>query len=136
MGTGGSFPGVKRQRREADHSPPACAEVKKTVDLYLHFPIHLHGVVPYLCAKSLRLLRSAGMAINWTTTKTGFDSLQRQENILFSTTSSRAPGPQSAFNGYHGREKMTQIHLMQRLIVVFLYLHSPIRLHDVVLTQA
>jgi hypothetical protein len=29
MGTGGSFPGVKRQRREADHSPPSSAEVKK-----------------------------------------------------------------------------------------------------------
>jgi hypothetical protein len=29
MGTGGDFPGVKRQGREADHSPPACAEAKK-----------------------------------------------------------------------------------------------------------
>jgi hypothetical protein len=29
MGTGGSFPGVKRHGREADHSPPASAEVKK-----------------------------------------------------------------------------------------------------------
>jgi hypothetical protein len=29
MGTGGSFPGVKRPRREADHSPPTSAEVKK-----------------------------------------------------------------------------------------------------------
>jgi hypothetical protein len=29
MGTGGSFPGVKRPGREADHSPPASAEVKK-----------------------------------------------------------------------------------------------------------
>jgi hypothetical protein len=30
MGTGGSFPrGVKRQGREADHSPPTNAEVKK-----------------------------------------------------------------------------------------------------------
>jgi hypothetical protein len=27
--TGGSFPGVKRQEREADHSPPTSAEVKK-----------------------------------------------------------------------------------------------------------
>jgi hypothetical protein len=26
----GSFPGVKQQRREADHSPPTTAEVKKT----------------------------------------------------------------------------------------------------------
>jgi hypothetical protein len=30
MGTGGYFPGVKRQGREADHSPPASSEVKKT----------------------------------------------------------------------------------------------------------
>jgi hypothetical protein len=30
MGTGGFFPGgVKRSGREADHSPPASAEVKK-----------------------------------------------------------------------------------------------------------
>jgi hypothetical protein len=29
MGTRDSFPGVKRARREADHSPPAGAEVKK-----------------------------------------------------------------------------------------------------------
>jgi hypothetical protein len=29
MGTGGSFPGVKRQGREADHSSPISAEVKK-----------------------------------------------------------------------------------------------------------
>jgi hypothetical protein len=31
MGTGGSFPGVKRPRREADHSPPSSAEVKNGV---------------------------------------------------------------------------------------------------------
>jgi hypothetical protein len=30
MGTGGSFPGVKRPGREPDHSPPTSAEVKKT----------------------------------------------------------------------------------------------------------
>jgi hypothetical protein len=30
MGTGALFPGVKRQRREADHSPPTSAEAKKT----------------------------------------------------------------------------------------------------------
>jgi hypothetical protein len=29
MGTGGSFLGVKRQGREADHSPPTSAKVKK-----------------------------------------------------------------------------------------------------------
>jgi hypothetical protein len=30
--------GLKRQRREADHSPPSSAEVKKCVELYLHSP--------------------------------------------------------------------------------------------------
>jgi hypothetical protein len=29
MGTGALSPGVRRQRREADHSPPTSAEVKK-----------------------------------------------------------------------------------------------------------
>jgi hypothetical protein len=29
MGTGGSFPGVKRQGREADYLPPTSIEVKK-----------------------------------------------------------------------------------------------------------
>jgi hypothetical protein len=29
MGTGGSFPGVNRPGREADHSPPTSAEVKE-----------------------------------------------------------------------------------------------------------
>jgi hypothetical protein len=29
MGTGGFSPGIKRPGREADHSPPAGAEVKK-----------------------------------------------------------------------------------------------------------
>jgi hypothetical protein len=45
MGTGGSFPGVNWPGNEADHSPPTSAEVKKNVDLYIHSPICLHGVV-------------------------------------------------------------------------------------------
>jgi hypothetical protein len=32
-------------RREADHLLPPRAEVKKRVELYLHFPIRLRGVV-------------------------------------------------------------------------------------------
>jgi hypothetical protein len=39
------FMGVKRPGREADHSSPYSAEVKEYVDLYFHFPIHLHGMV-------------------------------------------------------------------------------------------
>jgi hypothetical protein len=44
MGTGGSFPGVKRPGREAGHSPPSNAEVKK---MWIYTSIHprLHGVV-------------------------------------------------------------------------------------------
>jgi hypothetical protein len=38
MGTSGSFRGVKRPGREADHSPPSSAEVKECVELYLHSP--------------------------------------------------------------------------------------------------
>jgi hypothetical protein len=45
MGTGDSFPGVKRPGRDADHSPPASTEVKKNVHLYIYSPIRLHGVV-------------------------------------------------------------------------------------------
>jgi hypothetical protein len=36
MGTRGSFPGVKRPERDADHSPPSSAEVEEWVELYLH----------------------------------------------------------------------------------------------------
>jgi hypothetical protein len=36
LGTGGSFPGGKaRPGRDADHSPPSSAEVKKAKELYL-----------------------------------------------------------------------------------------------------
>jgi hypothetical protein len=38
-------PRVKRQDREADGSLPANVEVKKNVDLYIHSPIRLHGIV-------------------------------------------------------------------------------------------
>jgi hypothetical protein len=37
--------GVKRPGREADHSPPSIAEVKECVELYIHSPIRLHGMV-------------------------------------------------------------------------------------------
>jgi hypothetical protein len=30
---------------EADHSPPSSAKVEECGELYLHSPIHLHGVV-------------------------------------------------------------------------------------------
>jgi hypothetical protein len=37
--------GVKWLGREADHSPPSSAEIKEGVELYLHSPICLRGVV-------------------------------------------------------------------------------------------
>jgi hypothetical protein len=37
--------GVKRPDREANRSPPSSAEVKEWVELYLHSPIRLHGLV-------------------------------------------------------------------------------------------
>jgi hypothetical protein len=42
MGTGGSFPGVKRPGREADHSG---FQGQENVDLCIHSPIRLHGIV-------------------------------------------------------------------------------------------
>jgi hypothetical protein len=42
---GSLSPGVMRQGSEADHSPPASAEIKKNLDLYIHSPIGLQGVV-------------------------------------------------------------------------------------------
>jgi hypothetical protein len=42
VGTGCSFPGLKRMGREADPSPPSNAEVKECVELYLLSPIRLH----------------------------------------------------------------------------------------------
>jgi hypothetical protein len=36
---------VKRPGREADHSPTSSTEVTECVELYLHSPIRLHGVV-------------------------------------------------------------------------------------------
>jgi hypothetical protein len=45
MGAGVFSPGVKRPGLEADHSVPTSAEVKKNVDIYIHSPIRLHGIV-------------------------------------------------------------------------------------------
>jgi hypothetical protein len=38
MGTRSPSLGVRRQSREAEHSPPSSAEVKECVALYLHSP--------------------------------------------------------------------------------------------------
>jgi hypothetical protein len=44
MGTGGVLsPGLKRPEREADHSPPTSAKVKKTW-IYKSTPSCLHGI--------------------------------------------------------------------------------------------
>jgi len=37
--------GLKRPGSEADHSPPSNVKVKECVELYLHFPMPVHGVV-------------------------------------------------------------------------------------------
>jgi len=37
--------GKQRPGHEADHSPPSYAEIKECVELYLHSPVRLHGVV-------------------------------------------------------------------------------------------
>jgi hypothetical protein len=43
--SGALYLGVKRPKREADHSPPSSAEFKECVELYFHSPIRLNGVV-------------------------------------------------------------------------------------------
>jgi hypothetical protein len=45
MGNGALSVGVKRQGREADHSPPSSAKVKNVWSCTSTSPIHLHGVV-------------------------------------------------------------------------------------------
>jgi hypothetical protein len=45
MGTRGSFPGVKRPGREADHSPLSSAEIKNTLNYTSTPPIRLQSVV-------------------------------------------------------------------------------------------
>jgi hypothetical protein len=37
--------GIKRPEHEAEYAPPSSAEVKECVELHLHSPIRLHGVV-------------------------------------------------------------------------------------------
>jgi hypothetical protein len=44
MDTQGSLPGVQRPGREADHSPPSSAEVKKS-GVIPPLPIRLHDVM-------------------------------------------------------------------------------------------
>jgi len=43
MGTVGSFPGVKRAGREADHSPPYSADVNNAWSYISTPPIRLNG---------------------------------------------------------------------------------------------
>jgi hypothetical protein len=45
LDTMGSFPGVKRPGREADHSPPSNAEIKNAWSYTSTPPLSLHGVV-------------------------------------------------------------------------------------------
>jgi hypothetical protein len=44
MGTGAVSPGIKRQWREADHSPPTSAEVKK-IWIYISTPPYVFVVL-------------------------------------------------------------------------------------------
>ena len=44
MGTG-SFPGVKRPGRGADHPPPSKCRGQERVGLYLYTPLGLHGLL-------------------------------------------------------------------------------------------
>jgi hypothetical protein len=45
MGTGGSFPGVKRPERDADHSTSNWCKSQEIVGLYIHSSVRLHGIL-------------------------------------------------------------------------------------------
>jgi hypothetical protein len=45
MDAGGSFPGVKRPGREADHSPESSAKGKNAWSYTFVLPVYLHDVV-------------------------------------------------------------------------------------------
>jgi hypothetical protein len=47
MGTEVNNPKIGRPGREADHSPPSGAEVKKEWGYTFALPIYLHGVALY-----------------------------------------------------------------------------------------
>jgi hypothetical protein len=57
MGKWALFLGVKRRELEADHSPPSSGDVKECVELYLHSPVCLHGVVLNEAREQLYLLK-------------------------------------------------------------------------------
>jgi hypothetical protein len=48
--------GLKLLGREADHSRPSSAEVKKCLELHLHSPIRLHGEMLSEAQRQLYLL--------------------------------------------------------------------------------
>jgi hypothetical protein len=66
MGTGGSYPGVKRQGREADHSPPTSAEVKKMCGSIHPLPhtSSWHNAQGQLYLFTFTLHRSRGSAVD------------------------------------------------------------------------
>jgi hypothetical protein len=66
MCTGGSFPGVKQQEHEADHSSQTSAEVKKTW-IYLSLAIHLHGIMFNWLSKGTTLCIFYENALTFTT---------------------------------------------------------------------
>jgi hypothetical protein len=44
MGTEGFSPGVKLPMRAADPSPPSSDEIRKKMELYLHFLMYFYGL--------------------------------------------------------------------------------------------
>jgi hypothetical protein len=63
---GALSPGVKRLEREADHSPPSSAEVKKAWSYTSTPPIRLHGVVlTFTFTRSSSSDRSVAKSLFW-----------------------------------------------------------------------
>jgi hypothetical protein len=80
---------IKRPGREADHSPPSCAEVKNSWSYTSAPPVRLHGVV---VKHRYNWGYLSGRAPNWLDDR-GFKSRQRLGIFLFTTASRPAVRP-------------------------------------------
>jgi hypothetical protein len=107
---------VKRPWRESDHSPPSNAKGKEWVELYLHSPIRLHGVVKKvklpLCLTNHHTMKTywgildLGTRWRWVVSSTPRPSLPQGKSLRY-PLDRRLSGPQSR-SGRGGEEKNSQ----------------------------
>jgi hypothetical protein len=116
--------GVKRPGREANHAPPTSAEVKECVELYLHSPNtpSWHGAQ----LKKHRDPVGLGIFLFTTASRTALGPSQSPIQRLLRSLSLgvKRPGREAD----HSPPSNAEVK-----VCVMLYLHSPVRLHGVVL---